>query len=253
MGAEADAIRGTNLALREIIESIEREVLRLTARLNSEEGRLVSDKFNLGQVIRIREQVKALVEREAPILLARFGEGLPDIVEEVLETYPDLGIYAADITDDLVRTFERGAAEIAEVLQKEVAEEVTRGLRLSLIGGADFEKLQKEIAQKLNTSRIRVSTLLASEIAGFQEETLRDVAKKRSELLGDTMYFLYEGPDDAETRDFCKQRVGKALPQEAADSLKGAQRERFNCRHILIPIDEETRLELDKEIYRGLA
>ena len=253
MGAEAEAIRATNLALKEIIKSIEGEVIRLTARLNSKEGRLVSDRFNLGQVVTNREQVKALVEREAPILVAQFGESLPDIVEEVLETYPDLGIYAADITDDLMRTFERGAAEIAEVLQKEVAAEVTTGLRLSLIGGADFEKLQQEIAEKLNTSRIRVSTLLASEIAGFQEETLRDVVKKRSELLGDTMYFLYEGPNDGKTRDFCQQRVGKALTQEAADSLKSAQRERFNCRHILIPIDEETRLELGKEIYKGLA
>jgi len=138
-------------------------------------------------------------------------------------------------------------------LQEEVADELTVAMRRSIVGGADMKKLQDDLMKSMETSRTRVVVLIERSVRDFQDETLRSAGKARAEATGENLYYLYLGPLDGKTRDFCKVRVDKALTQKAADSMKGT-RERFNCRHSLVVVDEEYLEENpDVEIYRGLA
>jgi len=253
MSAGGDAIRVTDKALREIMRAIDAEINRLAASLNTVNGNLADDRFNLKTMSDIRKQTLEFIKRQSPKLVESFSEKLPDIVEEVLEEYPELGRFAPRILEDLERTFLDSAREMNAVLQEEVADELTRTVRHSIAGGANMKKMQSEIRKAMDTSQTRVAVLIERSVRNFQDETLRSAAKQRTELTGEKLYYLYLGPDDAKTRPFCEARVGKALTQKAADSLKGT-RERFNCRHSLVMVGEEYLEENpDVEIYRGMA
>ena len=253
MSGSGDAIKVTDKALREIMTALDKEINLLAASLNTSDGDLVNDKFNLKTLTDIRRQTIEFVRRQSPKLIEAFSEKLPDIVQDVLDAYPELGRFAPRIMDDLERTFLESAREMNATLQEEVADELTVAMRRSIVGGADMKKLQDDLMKSMETSRTRVVVLIERSVRDFQDETLRSAGKARAEATGENLYYLYLGPLDGKTRPFCEVRVDKALTQKAADSMKGT-RERFNCRHSLVVVDEEYLEENpDVEIYRGLA
>lgn len=250
--SQAAAIREMNAALTDIIKSIDEEIIKLSARLDTEGGALKSDKFNLRNVVDIRNQLKEFTTKKAPQLLGAFRDNLPSIVDDVMRQYPDLRRYAPQVIDELLFTFEGQVKDLVKTLNKEVSDELTRALRLSITGSFKVEKMQAQIAKSLGVSQLRTQALIERSVRDFGDQVVKSAGKERQEQTGEDLYYLYLGPKDSKNRPFCKVRVNKALTQKAADSMTGTQ-ERYNCRHNLVVVTGEYVKENDIKIYRELA
>lgn len=107
----------------------------------------------------------------------------------------------------------------------------------------DLDLLQDAAAQELNRN---VKTDLNTSMQGFS----RSVNLLKADDAGIEL-FLYSGPDDSLTRPFCDARLGKVFNRsqiEEWDNEQGLPADiylgGYNCRHELVPVDEETAKEL---------
>ena len=254
MSARDDAARAMNQAFREILEAIDQEIQALVSSLNTSNGILKDDAFNLRSLSEIRRQALELARIRAPEIADAFADNYQDLVEEIIrERYPEFERFIPDIIDDLNRTFLHSTREMAALLEKEVADDLVKAVRRSVVGGLGVAEMQTKIASALEISEVRAQVLIERSVRDFQDEVIRSSGKTLSELTEEKYYYIYTGPLDDKTRDFCRVRVDKALTQEAADSLVGTQ-ERYNCRHNLVVVDEDYLKENpDVKIFRGLA
>lgn len=114
----------------------------------------------------------------------------------------------------------------------------------------DRENWDDLIERTVDRAGHAIETDLNTSLSGFKRTLTLSKAKEL-----DFTHYLYEGPDDDVTRPFCQERVGQIFTLEEiarwdngqglpADVYLGG----YNCRHQLLPIDEETAKGLGLEI-----
>ena len=107
----------------------------------------------------------------------------------------------------------------------------------------NFNDLHDEIGGALVNN---LNTELNTSLAGFS----RTVNLAKAEDLGIDL-FLYAGPDDKVTRDFCAEKVGNIYTRQEIESWDNGQGlpadtylGGYNCRHRLDPVSAELAAEL---------
>lgn len=96
-----------------------------------------------------------------------------------------------------------------------------------------------------------IKTEIVTGTAGFN----RTVSQMKAKELGVDL-FLYDGPDDEVTRDFCQARVGKVFTQAEIDAWGDNDNDLpaniylggYNCRHELVPITKELAADMGIDI-----
>lgn len=223
-------------ALVEIARIVERELMRLVAEMDTAGKVLQSTKDNIANVMEIRARVQEIAYREGvPRVLAVLEREIPLVIKEALASdYPALGQFAPQIEADLQRVLAGQVDEIASQLGPSIADDLARAAREQIMGGSVVAELEARIAEQLDVSLGRVSVLLERTVREVHDESMRRSGQAASEVLGEEIVYVYVGPDDSVTRDYCDARVGRYLDQAEADGLD--PRQRFNCRHSLAPI-----------------
>ncbi len=218
--------------LAELADNLARELLLAIGRLNTQGGNIKRDRDNAASVVEIRRQIAAIAARDGvPTVLRAMSEDLPEVVQEALRDHPGLGIYAPEIVGDLERFFAAHAEDVAAYLTEDAPLELARVIRRGVTSGLDLSDLQAELAQRLDTTMGRAAVLADRGMRDFHEAAVKETGRKAAEALGETLVYVYVGPEDGVTRDYCEARVDKYLTQEQADALDPT--ERYNCRHSL--------------------
>lgn len=104
-----------------------------------------------------------------------------------------------------------------------------------------------ELAAAIDGTAARVATLLDTGLAGFDRAVTAQVADEAG-----VEWYLYDGPTDDLTREFCAERVGKRFTLamlDATDNDTGPNPPSiycggWNCRHYLVPLLDEADLAL---------
>ena len=221
--------------------------LRTTAR-----GRLVADRANLARVIRLRTDLAAALDRagyrqlvaealDAPLdrLAARVlaGDRLAQAAGKM--TAVDVQALAALKAADVRKLLGVGA---------EAVETVWRVLLDGVLGARDLGSLVDDLADVLDLSVRQARTIYDTAMSVYP----RAVAALNSDGTPDELW-LYVGPVDSVTREFCLKHVGKVYTREAIDDLDNETKGLpdaflhaggYNCRHRwqrVSGLDDETR------------
>ncbi len=124
------------------------------------------------------------------------------------------------------------------VLSRALADVVMRG------SGRSRRRLPQDLAQILDTAEGRIQTLYDTAVSVFGRQV-------EAEQAGDdpATAFVYMGPVDAKTRDFCLQHVGRVYTRSAIDKLDNGQISNvfltaggWNCRHTFHEVSKASEL-----------
>lgn len=169
----------------------------------------------------LRSALEQSVTANAPLLEA-LGYGSPAPSRRAFLTAVTMG----DAELDAIRS------RLGQVLYSNLAQATVMPIKQSTLAFVIQEATQASVA--------RAKSVANTAMAGFQ----RDIAQQAAADLpqSETLY-LYIGPKDDRTRDFCKRRAGKAF---RLSDLLGARNKSglpvmrygggYNCRHSIIPI-----------------
>lgn len=109
------------------------------------------------------------------------------------------------------------------------------------------DEILASLAEVTSTQLAQVQTLFDTQtsILGRQVEALA------TELLGPDQAFLYTGPVDGRTRDWCLQRVGKVYTRREIEQMDNGQLPNafvtgggYNCRHSFIAVASDELVSL---------
>ncbi len=223
------------VVLQQLADRLEEEVAALAASLDSEGGRLQSTRYNAQNVARIRQQVARVAEDEGlPSIVAQMRAELPDVIAQAVRESQVPDDFAADITEDLMRVIAEQEKEVVKAIVGNTSDAVATATRQAITGALDVNALVKDVAKAIDVTMGQAAVALDRAVREVSDRALIAAAKAAKEATGTRFVFVYTGPEDSVTRDYCKQRVGKYLTPAQADALD--PRERFNCRHVPAPI-----------------
>ena len=115
--------------------------------------------------------------------------------------------------------------------------------------GGRRRQLSEEIAKILNIAEARTQTLYDTAVSIYGRQV-------EAEQAGDdpSTTFVYMGPVDAKTRDFCLRHVGKVYTRAEIDQLDNGQLSNvflagggYNCRHVFQEISKFSELYQSRE------
>lgn len=114
---------------------------------------------------------------------------------------------------------------------------VKSGLEQMQVASIPITTLAADIGLKMNIAQSQAQTLLNTGLAAIQREINISVGEKLNKIGVDVLY-VYQGPQDTETRDFCKPLVGRAYKAKDIARMSNGQGLNvfkygggYNCRH----------------------
>jgi hypothetical protein len=132
-----------------------------------------------------------------------------------------------------------------QVILRAITQAVSRGL----FGAQPVSEILPAVSKVLDISEARVATLYDTAVSIYG----RQVEAVAAGNEGDTR-FLYAGPVDEATRDFCLEHVGRVLTRDEIDELDNGQIANvfltgggYNCRHVWMEVSRFSELyDLDE-------
>ena len=246
-----DAIDEYVNELRRIQGEVERQVLRYISSLEAKGNTFNIDSqlnfdiaLNSNQVIR-----DAFVEAGFPQSITNLLDKYDDILDVVQDEYRlqrlPIEFKDADITAITAikevdfRQFAQAGDVLSDTLSKRITEAVFMGQTRDQLAASVASALQGAPgaeSQLVNFSKTYANTALH----GFDQAV---TAQKAEEAEIDQ--FVYLGPSDALTRDFCSQYVGEVLSRKEIEQLSNGQGldvftfgGGYNCRHKWAPVSD---------------
>lgn len=124
----------------------------------------------------------------------------------------------------------------------EVAHSLWRSLSQWLFTSRPTEDIIQDLADALDLLESDVRALFDTQVSIYG----RQVEALATDALGPEQPFLYTGPIDDATRDWCLERVGKVFSRAAIDQLDNGQLPNpfltaggYNCRHSWMAVESE--------------
>ena len=253
--AVADAQRAIAAEIRMILLDLERDIRAEMADLSRDENKIERTVENARKLRSIIDGLRARIE--GPILSA-LGDvqssELNGLVDVVLAEADKLGIDGGldDITQEDIRLLLDGNIKVLESMSKNWEVGIERILARSITGTVDWDDLSTRLGATIETTGETSGAVVGAAIAGFHTQVRTEYFDQEDEDGNPLVtWWLYSGPDDARTRDFCSHFVGtrvtldqldehaddfeRTFPAPPSVSLGG-----YNCRHELIPlVDQE--------------
>ncbi len=119
---------------------------------------------------------------------------------------------------------------------------LVRAVRWQAIGRQPMVDILDALTAALDRSQSRVRTLFDTQVSILG----RHVEALHAEDLPDDQPFLYAGPIDDKTREFCLERVGKVYTRAAIDDMDNGQipgvflsAGGYNCRHSFMAVESQ--------------
>jgi hypothetical protein len=131
----------------------------------------------------------------------------------------------------------------------EAAMQVWRALATSVltIQRGSPNAIIRDLAKVLDRTEAVAARLFDTELTIFG----RQVEALKTEDLGPSQPFMYSGPVDTKTRDWCMEHVGKIYTREAIDGLSNGQLPNvfltgggWNCRHVWMAVESQALKDL---------
>lgn len=245
-GRRLDAIRRALL-----VEMVER--LR---RLATKDGELAAEKDALDNARRIRTQVLSLIrEQGMPAVIGTAEAKVAEAVDQALR-----GFSPSTLTDDpraLVGTqrftldpeakasIERSVSGVLDDVAGvfgEAQDVIRKAIDVGLNTAAPLQSVIEEASRALDTSFSKAAVGVETAIRGAARKTLVMQAERAAAGFGEEIVYIFLGPSDSKTREFCRRHVDKAYTLKALkrlDNGMGLPVESFvgghSCRHVLSP------------------
>lgn len=117
-----------------------------------------------------------------------------------------------------------------------------RAVRWQMLGRQPLSEILAGLTQALDKSEARVRTIFDTQVSilGRQVEAIR------TEDLGPEQPYLYTGPIDDKTRDFCLERVGQVFTRAQIAEMDNGQMANvfvtgggWNCRHSFLAVESQ--------------
>lgn len=237
-------------------------------RLATSDGNLVATKEALANARAIRSQVLSLMREEGmPVTIATAEAKAMDAVDAALRgmmpapSVRDFGTstratFEAEARDSIERTVSGLLDEVAGVF-RDGAQQMRLAIDRGLNTSAPLESVIEDVRQAMGTTFLQASAAVDMAVRGAGQRVLIDMAERGAEAVGEEVAFLYLGPEDGKTRDFCDRHVGKVYTRAAMKRLDNGtgipvevSRGGFNCRHSWSPISIEDAVAEGYEVRR---
>lgn len=228
VGPIADDARRRIEAIR---AALMREIEDRLRRLDMSGGKLVGEKDSLDNARKIRSQVLQLMRDEGlPVVIGAAEQRVIDAVETALRSHTPargatldahsmVGITMdADAKDAIARSVRGVFDDIAAVFD-EGEEAMRKAIDVGLHTAAPFDELVEGVRAAMATTFARASTAVETAIRAAARTVNVDQAVKGAEAVGEEVLFVYVGPSDGKTREFCADIVGKAFTVDAMQAL----------------------------------
>lgn len=246
----ADVAGLTEAEVERLKRDLARQVARATAllerRLNALGGQ--SDRVSLETARRIAEEIADLLLRNFGVASARFERASAAVADALNDDFAKLGLSdaftaqsAASLRAQVDGTLDRIAG---------VAKDATEALRTAIIdtvrSGVSPEAALSDIADAMRGTAAQVASTFDTGLAGFD----RTVSTQTATDAG-IEWFLYDGPVDDLTRDYCRARVGyrftlaslDATPNDTGPQPPSVYCGGWGCRHRLVPLVDQADLD----------
>jgi hypothetical protein len=139
-----------------------------------------------------------------------------------------------------VRTLQQLAARDLLSQGDQAAVQLWRAMAQSVLSPRPVSEIIRDLALTLDRTQAQAATLFDTQMTIFG----RQVEAAKTEDLGPEQPFLYSGPVDAKTRDWCLERVGKVFTREEIDAMDNEQLPNvmltgggFHCRHAWLAVE----------------
>jgi hypothetical protein len=219
-----------------VLDLLKTKLRTLVKELQTDEtGRIVSTQQNLALTLRLRADLITALEQAGYTDLALRANDAPldRIAAQVLIAgAQDRASIGAFDLDALVAMKEVRFAELFQV-GEDIATQLWRVTLDGVVGARPVVDLVEDLSDLMEISAKRARTVY---------DTLVSTYSRQVGQLGSTgepdEAFLYVGPDDEKTRDFCAERVDKVFSRAAIDAMDNGQLPNpmltgggYNCRH----------------------
>lgn len=129
----------------------------------------------------------------------------------------------------------------------EVATSLWRSLAQHLFTTRPTSEILADLADALDESEGRIGTLFDTQVSIYG----RQVEALATEDLGPNQPYLFAGPIDDKTREFCLERVGKVFTRAEIDAMDNDQLPNpfltvggWNCRHSFLAVESQALREM---------
>jgi hypothetical protein len=127
-----------------------------------------------------------------------------------------------------------------DAASKRLWDAVTRGLYVR----KPVDDILEDLAEVMDRTDHQIATLYDTSVSIFSRQVELLDAGDDPETL-----FLYAGPDDDLTRDFCRERVNQVFSREAIEGMDNGQIDNvlltgggYNCRHVWMQVSRFSQL-----------
>ena len=217
-----------------VLDLLKTRIRFLVRRLQSQNGRVIATQNNLALALRLRSDLLAALEQAgySQLALAAVDEPLDRLALSVLGGAADRVALGAYDVDALAAMKEIRLAQLLQV-GEDIAVQLWRVTLDGVLGTRPVLDLVDDIADALDI-RVRQARTLY--------DTMTSTFSRQVGQIGTTgepdEAFLYVGPDDDKTREFCKERVDQVFSRKAIEEMDNGQMPNpmltgggYNCRH----------------------
>lgn len=239
--------------LEELRKLTVREMQRLLSRLDTEQGgsKLVSDKQALATVARVRVAIVTELKARGGVVVDAAEQHAAQAAQAVADSV-DLGAFNADTAKDIGRLVSGQADEVLKTFE-EGAAEIGKAMRAAVATAAPIDDLIEEVARVIDTTYLRAMAAVDAAVMASGRLVTLQAGEDMAKELGAVTVYKVVGPSDGKTRPWCREHVGKAYTREALDGDDNGENQPkpvsatlggFNCRHSLAPMTlEEARAD----------
>lgn len=232
--------------LASVLRDVERQVRAL---LDQADAGGTGAAVQAGQLLRIRDRLHQVLRASGfdELAAAATSEGFTRITSRTLATRRIAGAAATlgpqvSLTLGALRALHlEDLFTEGEVLTRAITQAVTRGM----LGAQAASDIIRDVAETLEVSERKVATLYDTAVTVYARQIEALQASP-----GDDTAFLYAGPVDDVTRDFCLDIVGKVFTRAEIDEMDNEQLPDvfltgggYNCRHTWVEISKFSELQ----------
>lgn len=250
-------ISAVEVANKKVFDS----VLKLLSELEQKDGYIIPNKASLQKIELIAEQIRTtLLEGDYVKALTEYTKTFEAHGQVVLETF-DIGAKLSDnpFYKDLIKQTQRNVLELfdASAIEFQLVSPIKDILTNSISSSMKFSDAVKSIRDFIEGSDtveprlLKYAKVYARDAFSIFDRSFTQVVNKEYDIK----YWEYAGGIVKGTREFCKNKVGKAFTDDevrswAKDDWQGKNQNTtaqsiftylggYNCMHVLLPISKE--------------
>lgn len=232
--------------LEEIRAALSRQIETLVARLATEPGTgaLAKDKVALANATKVRQQVFAAMQKLGVEPALTVAEERSAAAAREAARAVNLGTFEPDTVGMLDKIVSGQLDEVTATF-KEAEAQIARAMRIGTTTGAPLNELIREVGATIDASFSKAQAAVDSAVMGANRLVRFEAGEKAADASGEEYVYLYEGPDDAKIRPFCKAHIGRAYTKAALERMDAGSNQPgpvriflggYRCRHMLVPM-----------------